>query len=82
MYLMHWPGPGYSVMGRSKAVMEASPLGPFVYANKGHERENLKALRGKTVCSDRLQNANDLDRDLLDLVHTLIELLGIVWSSC
>ena len=48
LYLMHWPGPAYTVMGKSKAVMEASPLGPFVYAHKGHERENMAALRAET----------------------------------
>jgi len=48
LYLMHWPGPAYTVMGKSKAVMEASPLGPFVYAHKGHERENIKNLRAET----------------------------------
>ena len=48
LYLMHWPGPAYTVMGKSKAVMSASPLGPFVYAHKGHERENIQALRGET----------------------------------
>jgi len=48
LYLMHWPGPAYHTMGRSKAVIEASPLGAFVYARKGHERENMKALRGET----------------------------------
>ena len=48
LYLMHWPGPAYTVMGKSKAVMEASPLGPFVYAHKGHERENMRALRAET----------------------------------
>lgn len=48
LYLMHWPGPAYHTMGRSKAVMEAAPEGPFVYARKGHERENLKTLRAET----------------------------------
>ncbi len=48
LYLMHWPGPAYTVMGKSKAVMAASPLGPFVYAHKGHERESICALRAET----------------------------------
>jgi hypothetical protein len=33
-------------MGRSKAVMEASPEGAFVYARKGHERANMKVSGG------------------------------------
>jgi hypothetical protein len=34
LYLIHWPGPAYHTMGRSKATIEASPLGAFVYARK------------------------------------------------
>jgi len=33
---------------RDDQVMEASPLGPFVYAKKGHEAENLAKLRAET----------------------------------
>ena len=35
LLLMHWPGPGYSAMGRSKAKIEAE--GIQCYFKKGHE---------------------------------------------
>lgn len=47
-FILMMQGPAYTVMGKSKAVMAESPLGPFVYAKKGHERTNLKALRAET----------------------------------
>ncbi len=48
LYLMHWPGPAYHTMGKSKAKIEASPEGAFVYARKGHERDKIKSLRAET----------------------------------
>jgi len=41
LLLMHWPGPGYSCMGRSKAKIAAE--GIEVYFKKGHE--DIAALR-------------------------------------
>mmetsp|Transcript_17444 Transcript_17444/g.22714 ORF Transcript_17444/g.22714 Transcript_17444/m.22714 type:complete len:349 (+) Transcript_17444:145-1191(+) len=44
LLLMHWPGPGYSAMGRSKARIEAE--GIQCYFKKGHE--NIENLRLET----------------------------------
>jgi len=48
LYLIHWPGPAYNTMARSKDVIEQSPDGPFCYAKDGHGKNNIKALRADT----------------------------------
>ena len=48
LYLIHWPGPAYNTMARSRDKMEQSPDGPFVYAKEGHGREDLANLRSET----------------------------------
>mmetsp|Transcript_37969 Transcript_37969/g.90869 ORF Transcript_37969/g.90869 Transcript_37969/m.90869 type:complete len:421 (-) Transcript_37969:244-1506(-) len=48
LYLIHWPGPAYNTMARSRERMELSPDGPFVYAKDGHGRDELAGLRSET----------------------------------
>jgi diketogulonate reductase-like aldo/keto reductase len=49
LYLIHWPGPAYTVMGKSKTVMEAWKRGETVsIVRKGHDRGSMKALRAET----------------------------------
>jgi diketogulonate reductase-like aldo/keto reductase len=48
LYLIHWPGPAYNTMSRSRDVMENSPDGAFAYAKDGHESHNIQSLRGET----------------------------------
>jgi len=48
LYLIHWPGPAYSSLARSKQAMDESPFGPFIYAKDGHEQPNLCHLRSQT----------------------------------
>ena len=48
LYLIHWPGPAYNTMARSKDAMAKSPDGPFIFAKNGHERPNMVELRSET----------------------------------
>lgn len=48
LYLIHWPGPAYNTMCRSKDVMENSSNGAFAYAKEGHEVQNMQSLRAET----------------------------------
>ena len=48
LYLIHWPGPAYSTMARSREAKDRSPDGPFVYAKDGHGRDGIASLRSET----------------------------------
>ena len=48
LWLMHWPGPAYHTMARSKAVIDAAEDGAFVYAREGHQRHQIRDLRAET----------------------------------
>jgi diketogulonate reductase-like aldo/keto reductase len=37
LYLIHWPGPAYNTMSRSRDIMENSPNRNFAFAKDGHE---------------------------------------------
>ena len=48
LYLIHWPGPAYNTMSRSKDAMATADEGAFIYAKTGHDRTALASLRAET----------------------------------